>query len=135
GVQLQSGVADGCGELLLHEMVNVFRVGVVENSRLGLAARLKFVKAANNGVQLGTGQQSSGSQSTGIGAAGGTLVRQQPAIEIKGALPALELWIERLADAARPHLHERTPTVGGAAWRVSSPACFCLRSQAAERAG
>src|SRR5581483_4014476 len=80
------------------------------------------IEAVANLGELRRGENSRGSQHAGMRLAGGDLLGEKPPVKAEGPLPLLEARIERLAEAARPHLHFTTSF------------CFCS-SRARVRAG
>ena len=132
GMQLVSGFTDGRDELLLDEMVHVFRIRSFEQHWIGSCSELKFIKPTQNGGKFLARENACAAKGTRMSAAGSAFMAQKTAIEAERALPLLEVCVERLAHAPGPHLHASTPT--GSFTGFASPAC-CFLSSASDRAG
>ncbi len=125
GVELQGQLANVRGQFELDEMMHVFgtRIGCQGGAPSAVPAVLE------HGIQpiahlggLGRRQNAGGSEHARVRLAGSNLLGEKPPVKAKGPLPLLKARIERLAEAARPHLHFTTSF------------CFCS-SRARVRAG
>src|SRR5258706_478325 len=80
-VQLVSRVGDERDQLLFHEMMNIFRLTVVEKRRRRRGPFTDLLESLQNADQLVGGNYAGALQSTRMRAAGRKLVTQQPSIE------------------------------------------------------
>ena len=107
-VQLVAGIADQSDQLLLDEVVDVFRLGVVE--KLRRCAALSPICSSPCRMQMSSSADRTPAHMQGVGvrAAGRQLVLQQARSNSNDRCQRLERGVERLAEAARPHLHFRS---------------------------
>ncbi len=91
-------------------MVNVFGFRIVEELRFGFGALADFFQRFYDCGKLVGGKHSRVLQGVGVGAAGGEFEGQQPLVVGKRPLPFFKFGVQRLPEAAGPHLHCATST-------------------------
>src|ERR1035438_7798984 len=104
-VQFVASRADDHGQLFFHEVVDVFHSRIVQEFRRIFGVARDLVEAVDNlGEFLGS-EHTSMFERAGMRAAGGQFKRYQSLVIRKRLLPFFKLRVERLAEAAGPHLH------------------------------
>ena len=103
-VWLRTG--DGPDVVSIEARVPRFSESTVSTRLRAVTSFYRFHEA--NGIALGGAQHPGGMQCKRVCAAGGQFLLQKNLIEGKGALPTLELRVERFAEPPRPHFHFTT---------------------------
>ncbi len=104
-MKLVAGGADDHGQLLFDEVVDVFRSGIVQKFRRILGVARDLVESVDNFGEFLRAEHARVFERAGMRAAGGEFKGEQALVITKRPLPFFELRVERLPEAARPHLH------------------------------
>src|SRR5450631_4517701 len=107
-MQLEAQSANALYERDLDKVVYILGSGMVSN--LGLACfrsviHCNRVQCGLQLCQLNRRENTGGKQRRRVGLAGSNFLVEELPVKDDGTLPLLEFRIERLAKAARPHLH------------------------------
>src|SRR6266550_9061853 len=89
-------------------MVNILGFVIRKKLAISLSPFPNLLQAAHDVSEFLRREHASMLERAGVGAASLKLVRQKTLIKRERTLPAFELGIERLPEAARPHLHFAT---------------------------
>src|ERR1019366_4753022 len=107
-VQFVASRADDHGLVFFHEVVDVFHSRIVEEFRRIFGVARDLVESVDNLGQLFGSEHTSMFERAGMRAAGGEFKRYQSLVIRKRLLPFFKLRVERLTEAAGPHLHCET---------------------------